>query len=321
MEENKGDQSQKEPLVAESNQFMTAVYTCRHCKQEIPVEASKCFHCSSFQNRWLSWLTYAPSIVSIGMMCIAIAQIYIAFYQTDLSYQQFNETKKQRTIASDALNSAEYAKSTAQSISDEMKRLSLEMKELYADSKERVDSIAEITGRANAAVAGLQSAIDFSLTIEDARNDSKKSLDALLAIENSKDSNYSKLASRALYQILASTHVENLFMTDPQWHKYNVDPEKESLSVLTTIYKIEHPYNQVRMQYSIWKQERFPKYDRINFLVEVINSTSSVRCLQKACELLEQEAKTGKNFLAYNEFLLWWDTQKNCFKESDGPCQ
>lgn len=321
MEEDKDYSSQTEALVAEPNQPETSANTCRHCKQEIPIGARKCYHCSAYQGRLLSWLTYAPSVISIVMMCIAIVQVLLSSRQLDLSFRQLDEAKEQKRITSDALSSAEQAKSSAQSISDEMKRLSSEMNTLYADAKARVDRLEDITGRANAAAADLKSVIDFTLTMEGAKNDSRKSFDALLAIENLKDSRFSQLASQALYQILASTHVENLFMTDPQWHKYKVDPEKESLRVLTTIYKIEHPYTQVRMQYTIWNQKRFSKHDRINFLAEVINSTSSVRCLHKACDLLEQEARIGKNFLAYKEFLQWWDRQKSCFKENDRPCQ
>jgi hypothetical protein len=229
--------------------------------------------------------------------------------------------KEQKRITSDALSRAEEAKSSAESTSDEMKRLSRAMNLLYADAKARVDRLEDITGRANVAVADLKSVIDFTLTMEEAKNDSRKSFDALLATANSKDSRFFQLASNALYQIFASTHTENLFMTDPQWHKHNVDPEKASLRVLTTVYKLEHPYTQVRMQYTIWNQKRFSKHDRISFLVDVINTTSSVRCLHQACKLLEEEARIGKNFIGYQEFLQWWDRQKSCFKENDRPCQ
>ncbi len=305
----------------EPSQPETAVKTCRHCKQEIPIGARKCYHCSGYQGRLLSLLSYAPAVIAIIMMCISIVQVLLSSRQLDLSFRQLDEAKQQKKVASDALSRAQQAESSAQFTSNELKRLSGAMNLLYANAQARVDHLEDITEKANLAVADLKSVTDFTLTVEEAKNDSRKSFDVLLATTNLKNARFSRLASNALYQILVSTHTENLFMTDPQWNKHNVDPKKASFRVLATVYKTEHPYTQVRMQYTIWKQNRFSKRDRIAFLIDIIKTTSSVRCLHQACKLLDEEAGIGKNFTGYEEFLQWWDRQESCFKENDKPCQ
>jgi hypothetical protein len=109
-------------------------------------------------------------------------------------------------------------------------------------------------------------------------------------------------------------------MTDVDWHKHSLDPEKASLGEFATAFYREVAYTQVRMLYTIWNQKRFLKYDKINFLINVVRTTSSIKCLHQACKLIDQEAKIGKNFMGYVEFLQWWDKHKACYKEKDRLC-
>jgi len=286
---------------------------CKHCKQKIEIGAHKCHHCASYQNKNIQLAYICPSN--------RLHRNDVYSYRPSLvKFQSAGRAKKQRITASDALEKAEQAKSRAQLASNAIERLSQDMNLLYNDAKSRVDRLENITKEANGAIADLKAVTDFTFILEEAKTDSRKALEDLFNIANSNDKRFSQFAEKSLVQIFTSTHVEGLIMPNVNWSKYNLEPDKASLEQLATAFYTEVPYTQVRMLYSIWNQSRFSKYDKISFLINVVRTTQSVKCLHQACKLLEQEAKTGKNFMAYEEFLQWWDKHKSCYRENDRSC-
>lgn len=119
---------------------------CRECGQEISLPAKKCYHCSSYQNRWRNWLMYLPYSISLVMMAIAITQ-------TLLSYREVELAKKDRSDASEALREIENVKTIVDSVVIEVNISKKNISTLEKDLKEKTEN-AEIR------IAALQEAID-----------------------------------------------------------------------------------------------------------------------------------------------------------------
>lgn len=67
----------------------------------------------------------------------------------------------------------------------------------------------------------------------------------------------------------------------------------------------------------VWKQnKRFSKYERLNFINEILESEKDVTTIYVACALMNEEAKLNKDFLSEkNEYLQWWKTKKETYRE------
>ena len=65
---------------------------------------------------------------------------------------------------------------------------------------------------------------------------------------------------------------------------------------------------------TVWAQERFSKYDRLQFLYDLVKTTESNRILYKACKLIDTEAKLNYNYLWYKQHIEWWEKSKDLYK-------
>lgn len=274
---------------------------CRLCKEEIHEGASKCYHCGAYQSRW-NWLIHTPMFISFVMMCVAIAQAI-------LGYTQLNEAKRERILASKAFEKAEQAETTARSSATEVQELS-------RDARNQVSQIKTFVETARQSLDSIKSVSEFSLLLAKAKNDNRPSFDALRKIAKNKEHKFHDIANQALIQIITDPQVTGLLTYNIDWKKdHNIDPAKASLNDFAKIFSREISIRQPSVLTTMWQQTRFPKAEKLQALYEVITTTNSLRCLHEACRLMDEEAKLGKNILAYELYAEWWGKNRSSYQK------
>jgi hypothetical protein len=149
------------------------------------------------------------------------------------------------------------------------------------------------------------------LLLTKASNDDRDSFDALRKIADTKGDKFQQIAYQALVQIL--TDLQNVIEVqyNIDWQKeYNFDPAKASLDDFVNVYVKAFLFYQPKILQTIWGQERFTKAEKLETLYAVIATTKSLKTLRLACKLMNEEAKLGKNILAYEQYSKWWEENR-----------
>jgi hypothetical protein len=83
---------------------------------------------------------------------------------------------------------------------------------------------------------------------------------------------------------------------------------------LHSSYEIVHPIHKPDFLHKFWEQDRFSKWQRLQFIYEVIRDDNSLRALHAACVIMNLEAKISKNILGDKQYLEWWERNKEHYK-------
>jgi hypothetical protein len=190
---------------------------------------------------------------------------------------------------------------------------------LSLEAKDKADQIAHVLTDAQTALDDIKTVSDFGLVLTRASNDDRPSFDSLLQIANDKDHRFFSIANQALIKIITDPQVTGLLTYNIDWKKeHNIDPSTVSFEEFVEVFKRELSIRQPSVLSAMWNQERFPRSQKLQALYEVIRTTPSLRCLHHACKLMNEEAKLGKNILAYDLFLKWWEENRALYQEKDG---
>jgi hypothetical protein len=79
-------------------------------------------------------------------------------------------------------------------------------------------------------------------------------------------------------------------------------------------YQQLRPVHQTTVTETVWNAQHLNKYDRIEFVIDIVINTTSLRCLDIGCRLLGKESKLDKSFLAWQEYPKWWESHKHEYK-------
>jgi hypothetical protein len=212
-------------------------------------------------------------------------------------------------LASKAFEKAEQAETTARSSATEVQELS-------RDARNQVSQIKTFVETARQSLDSIKSVSEFSLLLAKAKNDNRLSFDALRKIAKNKEHKFHDIANQALIQIITDPQVTGLLTYNIDWKKdHNIDPAKASLNDFAKIFSIEISIRQLSVLKAMWQQTRFPKAEKLQALYEVITTTNSLRCLHEACRLIDEEAKLGKNILAYELYAEWWGKNRSSYQK------
>ena len=120
---------------------------------------------------------------------------------------------------------------------------------------------------------------------------------------------FQKVAKNAIQEILIETNPMITIRIHPKypWQMNGIDPNKLSYEEYVAFYKKVIPFYKPGLIAEIWSEERFSKYQKLSFLVNVIESDNSVRAAEYASRLVNKEAHTGKNFLVREVFVKWFN--------------
>ena len=147
-----------------------------------------------------------------------------------------------------------------------------------------------------------------------ASNDDRVSFDSIRKIADTEGHTFQEVALQALIQIISDPQVIGLLSYNINWKDdHKLDPEKASFADFTNVFNRVIPLHQPSVLKTMWKQERFPKTERIGVLYQVITKTPSLRCLHLACKLMDEEAKLNMNILAYELYAKWWEENRETY--------
>lgn len=193
---------------------------------------------------------------------------------------------------------------------------------LSNDARGKADELAKVLAQAQETLEDIRTVGDFGLLLMKVSNDDRPAFDSLRDIAGDWKHRFCAIAKQALIKIITDPQVTGLLSYPIDWQKdYGIDPAKATLEQLVEVYTKEPPFRQSTVLLAMWDQNRFPKSKRLQVLYEVIQTTPSLRCLHCACDLMNKESKVGKNILAYDEYLKWWEENRLVYveRENAGP--
>ncbi len=178
----------------------------------------------------------------------------------------------------------------------------------------RLEKIDESLTHAGNALSQLQSLSEFYELAIRVRSDDRIAFDSIMKIfRNPSDPRLSQ--ARALISNLPKEiEILNLLEYPIKWKELGIDLDTADISAFERAMRQLRPIYQTTIMKTVWRAQHLSKQDRIQFLIDIMINTPSLRCLDKACRLLNEESKVGKNFISWQEYTKWWDSKKDDYK-------
>ena len=236
--------------------------SCRYCKSSIPIQASVCHYCGRHQIRFFNYfrIDHIGLIITAGLLILA--------------YSQFNEARKERAEATEALKRAYHA-------------------------EEMVSKLEKSVKQADDALSNIQSITDFGFLLAKASNNDRSAFDRLVEITQ-ESGPFQDLADRAIARIILTP--QNLPKNRPLENKL----KEFGYTELVKFYH-EFPSNNASVLVAVDKSTRLTDEERFDFLVAMIDKDESLVVVERAClyikPLLEEfrQIKPGAYHRAINK--------------------
>jgi len=158
--------------------------------------------------------------------------------------------------------------------------------------------------------------IEYLKTVSAAQNDDRKAYEKLEAWSKDKSFLLSSQASIATLKI-RSMHDNPLYTERNITWKAGIDPSKLTLSDLKKYYEVLQDfdsYKKTAMITYIWKREDIPTRNKMEFLIDVIKNDENLAAVEYAGRYFSQGAGFEKDPLAVNDFVNWWNKNKDQIK-------
>ena len=224
---------------------------------------------------------------------------------------------KLREVTSDA--------NTIRDMRRTIEKTSEEVNAIKQEASNRLDTIEQAQRQAKENVTKLIATSNFTVILSRAEGDDRTALSELLNIARDSNNAFSLVATQSLRAIENNVSSANMMVPSITW------PAGHSLQ--------DYPYSKLRQFYitvpethrptllqEVWEATHYTLPEKLDFLIEVIQNTRSIKELQKACQLVNQEAKLSANlltasFLETSTYLEWWHRNRNSYlstKQSSG---
>lgn len=185
------------------------------------------------------------------------------------------------------------------------------IKELAEEARLKATEMEINAQRAEEVVSELKSTADFASLILKAQNDDREAFFQLLALAT-QDGPFRSNAKAAVGEIVSELVLAIRIDPTTPWESWGINPTSASIQEFDSAYHqapaIFHP----AILSAVWAQEELSKRSRLQFLIEAMQTTPSLRTVNRACTILDNEAKLPtKNVLGYANFLQWWESHAN----------
>ena len=187
-------------------------------------------------------------------------------------------------------------------------------KKIRTEIAPRMEATDRRLAEAGEALSRLESLSEFYQLATRLRSDDRKAFDSVMKILSSPSDPRFSQAQALVANLPKEIEILNLLEYQVDWTNLGLDPGKANISAFGGAMGKLQPIYQTKVMETVWKAEHLDKADRIAFLIDVVVSTPSLRCLDKACRLLGDESKLHKNFLAWQEYPKWWEAHKGEYK-------
>jgi len=166
-----------------------------------------------------------------------------------------------------------------------------------------------------AALASLQELAAFDLLVTQAKNDDRKAFDRLLEVSRDRNHRFREVAGNAISQIfLETTSREKLArQSEPGTQAPSA---YLSFEAFAAAYEAAIPLRRQEMLTGLWKSDQFSLFQKLDFLMKVIRTDTSLLALARACALVDEKASLGLPFTAHEKYLDWWGENRQFFQAS-----
>lgn len=270
---------------------------CRYCTTLMPAAASVCYHCKQNQAWWKNHFR----IDHVGLV-IALLMMFIA-------YLQLLEARKERIAATKAMEKAAQAEQTATSVAKDMNNMKSE-----ADKK--LKGIDDTLQKASRTVSELKLISEFATTVLDAQNDNRKAFDRLSKWSGDSSNPFSSRARDAWMTIYRSHSLPYYVSSKIGLWKAEFDQSKLTINDFRKIYHESIKTADLKPSFIeyIWNRNDISKRDKMQFLIEIIESDESLRAVEYAGRIFTQGAGLNASPLQVDLMLKWWQENKNTVK-------
>ena len=178
----------------------------------------------------------------------------------------------------------------------------------------RLEKIDESLAHSDTTLSQLQSLSDFYGLAIRVRSDDRSAFDSIMKIFRNPSDPLFPQAYALISNLPQDMAILNILSYSVNWEGLGVDPNTADISAFELTMRQLRPLHQIEVMQTVWKAQHLSKQDRIQFLIDIMINTPSLRCLDKACRLLNEESKVGLNFISWQEYTKWWNSKKDDYK-------
>ncbi len=195
------------------------------------------------------------------------------------------------------------------------KEISEEVADKNRLAEEKLNTLDDAITKANATLANLDAATEFTMTVVAAQNDDRNAFDTLKEWSKDKENPFSSRAAQTWSTIFES-HNEPIYLSNftAPW-KEGFDPSKLSLPELVKQYQGAPAQVKPALLEYIWKRNDIAKVERLDFMIDVMKHDTSLTAVEYAGRHFT--AGTGQKIkpMAIEYLVDWWEKHKPEFQE------
>lgn len=183
--------------------------------------------------------------------------------------------------------------------------------------QQQIDALNKVISEAAVTLGSLKEEEEFRGLVIAAQNDDRASYDRLANIAVDKKGRFSAAAMDA-YRTITSAHSSAIYTSDfKNYWRQDIDPSKFSFIELQKIYHTAPAQFRPPLLEYIWKRNDIPKLSRMDFMIDVMKTDSSLTAAEYASRyFLEGGDLTQKmNLMAFDSLYEWWTQHRGEFME------
>jgi len=152
--------------------------------------------------------------------------------------------------------------------------------------------------------------LEMLLLAQRAGNDDRHAFDNLLKIADTDGHPFREVAQETINAAVSNIAFSIRLGATVPW-KPGIDPKT------LPMVRFRHAYVEVPRMLrpdvlsALWSSEMPSKRQKLKFLAQIMRSDDSLRAVDRACRLMNQEAKLDQNFLGVSNYLRWWKENRS----------
>jgi hypothetical protein len=107
-----------------------------------------------------------------------------------------------------------------------------------------------------------------------------------------------------------------------KWDVLGLDANKSSLEAITNAFYRQcynDSFGQAMLLDGIYGLKRIPKYDRLNFIMNVLQTSPSIFVRQKAISIIQKESQKYWVLADLYAYINWWSANKQKYMTNSSP--
>ena len=196
------------------------------------------------------------------------------------------------------------------------KKISEEVSNKNKQAEIKLETLDNAISKASNMLSDLDDATEYTMTVLSAQNDDRKAFDKLNEWSKNENHRFSSNASKAWIAIFES-HNKSIYtsgFTVP-WTE-GTDPTKFSIADLGQQYNDAPDHLKIALLEYIWKRNDILKYDRLDFLINVMKNDPSLNAVEYAGRYFTSGTNQKIKPMAIDYLVDWWNEHKNEYKDN-----